>query len=128
MSRVTLDRIERGEPSVTMGAYANALAALGLQIEFTTPGASAAVVDAPAEVATGAEVRAGIGGPVRVGDYPRLRALAWQLPEDTMLDPREALEIYERNWRHRGETAWEPHERQLLDTLIRVHGKGHLLV
>ncbi len=30
ISRVTLHRIENGEPSVTMGAYLNALAALGL--------------------------------------------------------------------------------------------------
>ena len=33
MSRVTLYRIERGEPSVTMGAYLNALDALGLEFD-----------------------------------------------------------------------------------------------
>ena len=32
MSRVTLHRIEKGEPSVTMGAWCNALAALGIRI------------------------------------------------------------------------------------------------
>ncbi len=32
MSRVTWHRIERGEPSVTMGAYVNALNALGLDL------------------------------------------------------------------------------------------------
>ena len=32
MSRVTLHRIERGEPSVTMGAWLNAAAALGLEL------------------------------------------------------------------------------------------------
>ena len=37
MSRVTLHRIERGEPSVTMGAYANAAAALGLALGVTGP-------------------------------------------------------------------------------------------
>ncbi|RYF34183.1 MAG: XRE family transcriptional regulator, partial [Comamonadaceae bacterium] len=42
MSRVTLHRIERGEASVTMGAYANAMAALGVQIR---------IVDATAGVA-----------------------------------------------------------------------------
>jgi transcriptional regulator with XRE-family HTH domain len=30
MTRVTLARIERGEPSVTLGAYANVLQSLGL--------------------------------------------------------------------------------------------------
>jgi hypothetical protein len=33
MSRVTLHRIEKGEPSVTMGAWCNALAALGLALQ-----------------------------------------------------------------------------------------------
>ena len=32
MSRVTLHRIERGEPSVTMGAYLSAMAAVGLDL------------------------------------------------------------------------------------------------
>lgn len=35
MSRVTLHRIENGEPSVTMGAYLNAMAALGLDFGIT---------------------------------------------------------------------------------------------
>src|SRR3990167_8048557 len=32
MSRVTLHRIEKGEPSVTAGAWANAMAALGMTL------------------------------------------------------------------------------------------------
>ena len=35
MARVTLHRIERGEPSVTMGAYLTAIAAVGLQLELS---------------------------------------------------------------------------------------------
>jgi DNA-binding XRE family transcriptional regulator len=33
MSRVTLHRIEKGEPSVAMGAWANAMAALGMSLQ-----------------------------------------------------------------------------------------------
>ncbi len=41
MSRVTLYRIERGEPSVTMGAYIGALDALGLELDVVDPRAEA---------------------------------------------------------------------------------------
>jgi len=34
MSRVTWHRIEKGEPSVTMGAYLNAMTALGLDFGY----------------------------------------------------------------------------------------------
>ncbi len=34
ISRVTLHLIEKGEPSVTMGAWSNAIAALGLQLHL----------------------------------------------------------------------------------------------
>ena len=37
MSRVTLHRIERGEPSVTMGAYLSAIAAIGLELDLSDP-------------------------------------------------------------------------------------------
>lgn len=37
MSRPTLYRIEHGEPSVTMGAYLAAIAAVGLELHLTDP-------------------------------------------------------------------------------------------
>ena len=48
MSRITLHRIENGEPSVTMGAYLNALAALGMALSINPPNAPAH--HAPADV------------------------------------------------------------------------------
>ena len=47
MSRVTLHRIERGEPSVTLGAYLSAIDAVGLQLELRDPNAP----PAPAAIA-----------------------------------------------------------------------------
>ncbi len=38
MSRVSVHRIEQGEPSVTMGAYLNVLAALGMNYWATDTG------------------------------------------------------------------------------------------
>ncbi len=113
MSRVTLHRIERGEPSVTMGAYLSALAAVGLQWQ---------VVD-PAEPA-----RSALPAAVQLDEYPALKQLAWQLPGVTALEPAAALDLYERNWRHLDRDQLTPHERQLIQTLMDELGGGRLLV
>ncbi len=117
MSRVTLHRIERGEPSVTMGAYVNAIAALGL---------SMLVQDANAEASPPQNLPA--HAPVHIADYPQLRQLAWQLPDTADLTEQEALALYERNWRHLDFEKMDATERQWIDTLVRTQGQGHLLV
>lgn len=114
MSRMTLYRIERGEPSVTMGAYMNALAALGLDVEVTASDQGTA-----RETATPAPSNAPMKT-VRVGDFAQLRRLAWQLPADAQLTPEEAWGTYERNWRHADPAALEDNERQLLAELARM--------
>ena len=109
ISRVTLHRVEKGEPSVTMGAYAAVFAVLGLRI-------SALSEDAPQpDVPLG---RAGwIPARVRIADYPRLKELAWQVHGVDELRPREALDIYERNVRHWDMDALLPKERELIEAL-----------
>ena len=109
LSRVTLHRIEKGEPSVTMGAWCNALAALGMELQAHT-GAQGQPAAAPN--------RAGwIPARVALADYPQLRALAWQVHGTDTLTPAEALGIYERNARHLDMEAMPPHEKALLDSL-----------
>ncbi|WP_447771234.1 helix-turn-helix domain-containing protein [Variovorax boronicumulans] len=120
MSRMTLHRIERGEPSVTMGAYMNALAALGLDVEVTAPVAGTAK-----EMVTPPSSRTPTKT-VRVGDFAQLRRLAWQLPADAELTPEEAWGTYERNWRHADPSALEDNERQLLDELAHMLGRRPL--
>ncbi len=120
MSRMTLHRIERGEPSVTMGAYMNALAALGLDVEVTAP-----VEGTAKEMATPAPSLMPTKT-VRVGDFAQLRRLAWQLPADAELTPEEAWGTYERNWRHADPSALEDNERQLLAELARLLGRKPL--
>lgn len=116
MSRVTLHRIERGEPSVTMGAYLSAAAALSLEFELHDP----------------AERRQGmvpaLPARIRLADYPELRRLAWQMGEDTELTPHAALDLYERNWRHMNHDALGEQERALVRQLAQVLGGGRLLV
>jgi transcriptional regulator with XRE-family HTH domain len=107
ISRVTLHRIEKGEPSVTVGAYLAACAAVGLHLEVNT--------DAPST--PDADRKGWIPSRVRTADYPVLQQLAWQVHGAAELTPREALGIYERNWRHVNVAALSQHERDLIDGL-----------
>lgn len=116
MSRVTLHRIENGEPSVTMGAYINAIGVLGLELAVLDP------LKQP-EVAPPADERQGwIPARVRLSDYPQLKQLAWQVHGTDELTPIEALNIYERNMRHVDIQALELRERQLIDALRTAFG------
>jgi transcriptional regulator with XRE-family HTH domain len=110
MSRVTLHRIENGEPSVTMGAYLNALEALNLDFGIINPAETAAQLP-------DADHEGWIPARIHLADYPQLKQLAWQVHGTDVLTPAEALGIYERNWRHVDVNALEPRERQLVDAL-----------
>jgi transcriptional regulator with XRE-family HTH domain len=118
MSRVTLHRIERGEPSVTMGAYLNAAAALGLEL---------GVVNAPPPPTRSSQAAA---APTRIhlADYPQLERLAWQFQGASSVTPAEALNLYERNWRHIEQSALAPSERALIQQLVARLGGSRLLV
>jgi transcriptional regulator with XRE-family HTH domain len=114
MSRVTLHRIEKGEPSVTMGAWANAIAALGLQLQLQEQ----------ATPQTRSTERSG-WWPVRIAlaDYPQLKALAWQVHGTEHLTPVEAFDIYERNARHMDMPNLDTQEKALWQALQQAFGK-----
>jgi transcriptional regulator with XRE-family HTH domain len=116
LSRVTLHRIERGEPSVAMGLYQRAISALGLTLHLADarPELQPRDAEAPEQL--------------RLTDLPELRRLAWQLDPDTELTPKQALDLYERNWRHLDTAAMTPRERAALDRLVHSVGGGRLLV
>jgi len=118
MSRVTLHRIERGEPSVTMGAYLNAMTALGMELGIKDSSNSPS--------ATEAQDKSGwIPARIPLQNYPQLKQLAWQVQGSNELKPAEALGIYERNWRHMDVAALEPQERHLIDALRLAFGDAH---
>jgi len=111
VSRVTLHRIETGNPSVTIGAYINVAAALGLHLVVP-------VLDAPGtRPAT-----------VTVGDYPGLRTLAWQTDAGTQVTETEALNLYERGWRHLDQEALTGREKAFIQHLADTYSNGRLLV
>jgi len=110
MSRVTLHRIENGEPSVTMGAYLNTMAVLGMNFDIIKP--ADLTVDKH-----NIDRKGWIPAHIRLADYPQLKRLAWQVHGTEELTPVEALSIYERNWRHVDLQAMEPSEQQLVEAL-----------
>lgn len=114
ISRITLHRIERGEPTVAMGGWAAAASAIGLQLDIVNPRALRPSTKLPAKV--------------RLRDYPELEKLAWQLQGIEELSPAEALQLYERNWRHVDQRALADPERELIEALSRALGGGKLLV
>lgn len=116
MSRVTFHRIERGEPSVTMGAYLSAIDALGLVLEVQDP------TQSPAATPPALPPR------IRLANYPQLKQLAWQLHGVDELTPADALALYERNWRHVDQAAMAPAERALVQALRDHLAGGRLLV
>lgn len=120
ISRVTLHRVEKGEPSVSGGAWAQALAALGMTLlarnAEDTPAAGSQ--GGPANLAEWIPVR------VRLQDYPQLKSLAWQVHGTDTLSPAEAWGIYERNARHLDAAAMSPTERELFQALRTGLGGG----
>lgn len=114
MSRVTLHRIEQGEPSVTAGAWVALAYALGLNLALVDPNAASQADTLPERI--------------RLDAYPQLKALAWQLHAVDEVSPQEALQLYERNWRHLDAAALSPGEVALIRTLTRSIGGGRLLV
>ena len=113
ISRVTLHRIERGEPSVAVGAWVSVTRVLGLELRAVDPRDDRAV--APPRT-------------VRLASYPQLERLAWQLRGVKELPAREALDLYERNWRHVDQRAMTERERELVRRLARAFGRERLLV
>lgn len=113
MSRVTLHRLEKGEPSVAGGAWAHAAAALGMTLvarnaEDPPPASQPAATPNPADW---------IPVRVRLKDHPQLQALAWQVHGTDTLTPLEAWDIYERNARHLDMANMLPTEQALLQAL-----------
>jgi hypothetical protein len=62
---------------------------------------------------------------VRFGDYPQLRDLAWNRVDD-YIPAREALQLYERNWRLLDTGDLSERERALIERLKAEFGHAEI--
>lgn len=109
ISRDTWYRIERGEITVTIGAWFNALSVLGLRFGL---GLELAKETNRTDQVVPLEIR--------ISEYPQLAALAWQMDDRVILTPREAFDVYERNARHLDSSALSPEESALIANLRKL--------
>jgi len=119
ISRMTLNRIERGETSVTMGAYLNVMSVLGIELTLTDPQQKKSGSSLP---------KLNLKKKIKLTDYPELKKLAWQLKSTKELTAKEALSLYERNWRHVDIDNMKEKERDLIQSLLHYFGKERLFV
>lgn len=121
VSRVTWHRLENGEATVALGSLLAAARVLGMDLQLKVGDVAPVVPDMPLD--------AWLPLQIRLDDYPQLRELAWQVGDGAeRLSPREALGLYERNWRHVRPETLEPRERALIDALRRTFGAEALRV
>ena len=117
ISRVTWHRMEKGGITVTIGAWFNALAVLGLEFGV---GLTGQVTQAKSS----RDSQAVIPLSVAFADFPQLAALAWQVRGVASVSPREALDIYERNERHINREELTAHEENLITNLTTVFSES----
>jgi hypothetical protein len=120
---VTLHRIEKGETSVSLGAYLQVCQALGLHLGILTADEGRATHSRQSTKSLTLE-----GSHIRVGDYPQLTTLAWQLDVDALLTDEEVRGIYERNKRFLEIEKLNTHERALMQRLILERNMENLFV
>jgi transcriptional regulator with XRE-family HTH domain len=117
MSRLTWYKIEKGEITVSIGAYLSAAHVVGLKLQTAH------------SISHAFQQTNGVGEdwiPLRIHltDFPQLRKLAWQVSGVDTLTPAEALDIYERNWRHLDESALIDEEQKLINGLKLVFSRA----
>jgi transcriptional regulator with XRE-family HTH domain len=107
ISRITLHRIEKGEPSVSMGAYISVIEALGLHLDLSRK-------NLQRHSKTENDLNL---SQIAIKDYPQLQQICWQLSDDAVLTAVEAKNTYERNERHINFDGLSDKEKNLIKQL-----------
>ena len=123
ISRVTLHRIEKGEPTVSMGAYLQVCDAIGLHLALMPLGVGGQGLNPHENAVQNPEMPH-----IRIKDYPQLQALAWQLKDDEYLTDAQVISIYERNKRFLDLNHLDERESLLIQRLVDTRGMESLIV
>jgi hypothetical protein len=65
---------------------------------------------------------------VRLAQYPQLLAISWHLGSEAEVHERDALALYEANWRFVDAAALSQGEKVFIERLTQKYGKGLLNV
>lgn len=106
ISRVTLHRIEKGEPGVNVGALFSVINALGMTLNLQGVDDQKTVQPDKINLSK-----------IAIKNYPQLKNISWQLREDAVLNAHEAKGIYERNEKYIIFTDLSESERELIRQL-----------
>lgn len=105
ISRITLHRIESGEPGVSMAAYMSVMEAVGLSMKLFER-------NKPENFESQLDLEN-----IAIKDFPQLKQISWQLKDDATLTGSEAKNMYERNERHINFSDLDEAEEQLIKKL-----------
>lgn len=101
-----LSELERGKEGASLGRVLHVAAAVGVDLQLETNGVPLVEVDR----------------------YPELKLLGWQRTAHRFMDERDALALYEANWRFVDVGRLIPREAELIRQLAERHGHGVLNV
>jgi hypothetical protein len=106
ISRITLHRIEKGEPGVSMGAYMSVIIALGLCLSIQEGAPKLNDLEKDNHLSE-----------IAIKDYPQLKLISWQLKDDAILNAVEAKNLYERNQKYIRFNEMTEQEKKLINQL-----------
>lgn len=118
ISRITLHRIEHGEPSVAMGSYMSVLNALGMRIDAIDSHQNEKEFQTHESDATMASSN-GLPDSIDISHYPQLRQIAWHIRDGFKLTHEEAFNLYERYSYRLDMDRMSTNERDLYQKLMR---------
>jgi transcriptional regulator with XRE-family HTH domain len=106
MSLRFLSELERGKDGASLGRVLQVAAALGVELR----------------------PQSGANPLIEIDRYPELKMLGWQRAGQRFIDERDALALYEANWRFVDTGHLIPREAALIRQLTARHGRGVLNV